>query len=175
MVERKNLSDHVPEFRNPTDEITWANPTELTGIVTATSRVDFTGGLNCTGIMTATGSVTFTRGFKTQDVEVTAASGGTQIPDGARYVTVSNGGAATNYVILPTAEAGVEVTLISTVGYEVRSEDPTSVPINGGTGANAEMAVAADTPLVHCAAITASWVCYGSNTSTASYILEAAA
>lgn len=59
------------------------------------------------------------------------------------YASVTSGG-ANNIVVLPAPIVGTEVWLQgNATGYELRSSSPTTVAINGGTGADAEAAIAA--------------------------------
>lgn len=52
---------------------------------------------------------------------------------------------ANNIVVLPTPTPGTIVLLaVAANGFELRSDTPASVAINGGTGASAESAIAAN-------------------------------
>jgi hypothetical protein len=73
----------------------------------------------------------------------TGATTGT-IPLGTDFVTVTSAD-ANNIVILPDAPVGTMITLQATAtGYELRTHAPATVGINGGTGAAAESAIAAN-------------------------------
>lgn len=70
--------------------------------------------------------------------------------DGGQITLVTPTSAnAAHIVTLPTPVAGKIVILLGTAnGYELRSDTPGSVGINGGTGATAESAIAANTMAV---------------------------
>lgn len=73
-----------------------------------------------------------------------------------QFVTVTSDN-ADKIIILPTPTPGTMVWLTNgATGYELRSSDPATVAINGGTGANAESAIAANsTVLAICISATA--------------------
>ncbi len=64
---------------------------------------------------------------------------------------------ANKIIILPTPTPGVIVMLANgTTGYELRSSSPTTIGINGGTGADAESAIPASTTVfMYCESATA--------------------
>jgi hypothetical protein len=70
-------------------------------------------------------------------------------------------GDANHIIALPTPSVGKRVTLVvAATGYELRTSAPETVGINGGTGADAESAIAADT-YVECFCATATnWICW---------------
>lgn len=74
------------------------------------------------------------------------------------FATVTSAG-ANDIVILPPPIVGTIVWLQGNgTGYELRSSDPATIAINGGTGAGAESAVAASlTSWVRCTSST-TWV-----------------
>jgi hypothetical protein len=73
----------------------------------------------------------------------TGATTGT-IPVGADFVTVASSD-ANHIVILPDAPVGTKITLVNgATGYELRTHAPATVGINGGVGAAAESAIAAN-------------------------------
>lgn len=82
-------------------------------------------------------------------IEVTATADGTgtgTIPDGGmiQFVSVTSAG-ANNIVVLPSPTPGTIVILyVGSNGFELRSSAPATVAINGGTGASAESAIAAN-------------------------------
>lgn len=83
-------------------------------------------------------------------VSRTATSDGTgtgTIADGGirQFVTVA-ATAATQIVVLPTPTPGTLVMISgpASTGFELRSSAPSTVGINGGTGASAESAIAAN-------------------------------
>jgi len=75
------------------------------------------------------------------------------------FGTVTSGG-ANDIVILPAPYVGTEVYLQgNATGYELRTTSPTTIAINGGTGADAESAIAASLTL-HCRCVSETkWVC----------------
>jgi hypothetical protein len=108
-------------------------------------------------------------GYALKSVAVTAtATTGTQIPAGATHVAVTSAN-ANNIVILPAPVVGLKITLLNgATGYELRSSAPATIAINGGTGADAESAVAANiTVEVTCVSATA-WI--GSTYTTAGVV-----
>lgn len=95
---------------------------------------------------------------KTAKVAVTATAAGAAIPATADYVTVTSA-SADNIVILPAPVVGKSLKIfVGATGYELRSSDPATIAINGGSGAGAESAIAANV-LVHitCTSLT-TWV-----------------
>lgn len=98
-------------------------------------------------------------GVQDGQVAVTATADGTgtgTIPDGARSVAVTSANVA-HIVVLPTPTPGTVVVLhVGANGYELRSDTPASVAINGGSGASAESAIPANsTVIAYCASATA--------------------
>lgn len=74
-----------------------------------------------------------------------------------QFVTVTSA-SADNIVVLPTPTPGTIVILhVAATGYELRSSTPTTVGINGGTGAAAESAIGANTTVVMICATATSW------------------
>jgi hypothetical protein len=80
------------------------------------------------------------------------------------YATVTSDD-ANKIIVLPSVDAnGVTVRLFNgATGYELRSEIPGTIPINGGTGTNAESAIGANV-LVTCVRVLGKWLC--TNTAT---------
>lgn len=101
------------------------------------------------------------KGVQATAVAVTATSDGTgtgTIPAGTSFVTVTSANA--DYIVtLPAPVIGTVINLRNgATGYELRSSAPASIAINGGTGAGAESAIAANT-LVKCVCDTATtWI-----------------
>tara|TARA_R100000458_G_C8248727_1_gene226080 strand:+ start:191 stop:949 length:759 start_codon:yes stop_codon:yes gene_type:complete len=96
---------------------------------------------------------------------ITATADGTgtgTVPQGGFYTVSSTDNA--HIVILPAAVAGTVVYLNSegeaSEAYELRSSSPAAIAINGGTGSNAESAIAAGTALVRCVCVANDkWIC----------------
>lgn len=102
------------------------------------------------------GSVTFTTAARTATADGTGT--GTIADAGLlQFVTVTSS-SANNIVVLPTPTPGTIVLLaVAANGFELRSSAPATVAINGGTGATAESAIAANTlAMVVCTSAT-SW------------------
>lgn len=71
------------------------------------------------------------------------------IPDGGliQHVTVTSGNSG-HFVTLPTATPGTKVTLdVGANGFKLRTPDPTTIAINGGTGSNVSSTIAASSTL----------------------------
>ena len=101
------------------------------------------------------------RGFQPVSTAVTASDDGAAIPDGAQFITVDADGDANHIVILPTPTPGTIVYLTErgSTGYELRSSNPGSVAINGGSGGGAESAVPGTATYVRCVCVSAtSWI-----------------
>ena len=110
-------------------------------------------------------------------VPLIASTAGTQIPDErlVQFVipTWSN---ANNILILPNPEPGKIVIIAgAATGGELRTTAPATIAINGGTGAAAESAVAANQMVICICESATSWKAFtiASNGTTAG--LEAAA
>lgn len=92
---------------------------------------------------------------------VTAAPGGTTgvIADGTGFVTVTSSD-GNKVLTLPTPTPGTIVWVAANAtGYELRSDTPGSVAINGGTGASAESAVSSGVS-IRCVCMSATtWIC----------------
>lgn len=100
-------------------------------------------------------------GYALKSEARTATADGTgtgTISAGTTHVAVTSDNAA-KIIILPDPVPGLKITLLNgATGYELRSSDPTTIGINGGTGAGAESAVAASTVVkVECVSAT-NWI-----------------
>tara|TARA_Y100000310_G_scaffold118150_1_gene116942 strand:- start:1099 stop:1503 length:405 start_codon:yes stop_codon:yes gene_type:complete len=106
-----------------------------------------------------------------------ATSTGTKLDENKLIqFVVPTWGAATNILILPNPDPGKIVIIAgAATGGELRSSAPTTVGINGGTGADAESAVAASEMVIAICESATSWKAFtiASNGTTAG--LEAAA
>lgn len=89
---------------------------------------------------------------------VTATTSGAAVSGRGFFLVASDD--ADKIVVLPAPVVGTVVALRNgATGYELRSSDPATVAINGGSGADGESAIAADT-LVACLCDTATtWLC----------------
>lgn len=110
-------------------------------------------------------------------VAVTATSDGVALEENKLIqFVVPTWGNANNIIILPSAQPGKIVILAgAATGGELRSSSPTTIAINGGTGAGAESAVAANQMVIAICESSSSWKAFtiASNGTTAG--LEAAA
>jgi hypothetical protein len=91
----------------------------------------------------------------------TAAGTGTgTIADGGRlqHITVTAGGDADSIIILPTPTPGTIIILhVGATGFELRSSDPATIAINGGTGASAESAIVANSTVIMICVSATAW------------------
>lgn len=107
------------------------------------------------------GNVTSPNIQKTATARTATADGtGTgQIADGTSFVTVTSAN-ADHIITLPDAAIGTEITLQNAgTGYELRTHDPETVGINGGTEADAESAIGASTTVIARRVNATNWVC----------------
>jgi hypothetical protein len=78
-----------------------------------------------------------------------------------QFVAVTSGNAA-HVITLPSPTPGTIIILRNgATGYELRSSDPATVAINGGTGAGAESAVAANTMVIAVCTSVTTWQAIG--------------
>jgi len=107
--------------------------------------------------------------------DVTATEGGAAIPAGVTHVNVTATDAA-HIVVLPEPVIGQVITLINgATGYELRSSDPETIGINGGTAENAESEVAANTVVVVRCVSETNWIGQTFTAAGVVGVLEAAA
>ena|ERR1044072_2638357 len=128
-------------------------------VTSVTDNLSLSGTLAVTGATTLTGAVTATAGVQSAAVARTATADGTgtgTIAAGTSYVTVTSAN-ADHIIILPAPVVGNVIWLnVGANGFELRSSTPASIAINGGTGAGAESAIAANsTVLAVCISSTA--------------------
>lgn len=106
-------------------------------------------------------------------------TGTATIPDTVfDYHAVITSANANHWVTLPTPEIGRKVTLYisGATGYEIRSNAPATVGISGGTGANAESAIAATAVIVQLECVSATnWVGISQVAASTVTAVEAAA
>lgn len=78
-----------------------------------------------------------------------------------QHITVTSGD-ANHIIVLPTPTPGTIVTLANgATGYELRTSSPTTIAINGGTGASAESAIAASTLVIAVCTSATTWQAIG--------------
>lgn len=131
----------------------------------------FTGNLVGNVVGNVQGQLTYT----TAAVTATATTG-TAIADAGmiQFVTVTSDN-ADKIVILPTPTPGAIVILRNgATGYELRSSAPATISINGGAGANAESAIAANTMVIAICTSATTWQAIGIAATTLAAV-EAAA
>jgi hypothetical protein len=110
-------------------------------------------------------------------VELTATATGAQIPE-ERFIqlvtpTWVN---ANNILILPTPVPGrIVIVAGAATGGELRSSNPATIAINGGTGAGAESAVAANAMVVAICESPTSWKAFTLASNGAIAALQVAA
>lgn len=90
---------------------------------------------------------------------LTATSTGAKIPsESLIQIVTPDWVSANNILILPSPSPGMIVIIAGAgTGGELRSSDPETVAINGGTGASAESAVAANQMVVAICESATSW------------------
>lgn len=112
----------------------------------------------------------------TEAVTATADGAGTgQIDEGTDFATVTSAN-ANHIVTLPSPVSGTVVALRNgATGYELRTSAPATVKINGGSGANAESAIPADTLTVCVCASATEWLCTDQATDGSVVTTEVAA
>jgi len=127
----------------------------------ANDEIDVTLGLGSQSIVTVPGQINQTGVYAA--TATSDGSGTGTIPDNVSLITVANGGDVNNIIILPTPVVGKSIRLIAISGnYELRSTDPATIAINGGTDTNAESAVNAianSTTDCICGPTTSYWIC----------------
>lgn len=87
---------------------------------------------------------------------VTASVGGASIAATSSHVTVTSAN-ADHIVVLPAPVVGKQLVIdVGATGFELRSSNPATIAINGGTGSGAESAIAANsTCFLTCISATA--------------------
>lgn len=92
-------------------------------------------------------------------VPLIASTSGTQIPDERLIqIVIPTWGNANNILILPNPEPGKVVVIAgAATGGELQTTAPSTIAINGGTGAAAESAVAANQMVICICESATSW------------------
>ena len=110
-------------------------------------------------------------------VAVTATSDGVALEENKLIqFVVPTWGNANNIIILPSAQPGKIVIIAgAATGGELRSSAPATIAINGGTGASAESAVAANQLVVAICESASSWKAFTIASDGTTAGLEAAA
>jgi ethanolamine utilization microcompartment shell protein EutS len=113
----------------------------------------------------ATGQMTSTLGMQSLAVARTATddgSGDGTIAAGTSFVSVNADSDANHILILPAPVVGniIYIAETASTGYELRSSNPASIGINGGTGSNVESAIAGAITYIKCVCVSStSWIC----------------
>jgi hypothetical protein len=110
-------------------------------------------------------------------VALTASASGTKIPE-ERFIqiVIPTWGSADNILILPEPVPGkIVIVAGAATGGELRSSAPATVAINGGTGATAESAVAANRMIIAICESATSWKAFGIASDGTTAGLEVAA
>ena len=120
-----------------------------------------TNGVAVTGVFSASGAATFTAGSQNSAVARTATADGSgtgTIAAGTSFVSVTSGN-ADHIVVLPTPVVGNSIVLhVGANGYELRTNDPTSVSLNNVSGSAKELAVAANV-VIRCTCVSSTaWI-----------------
>ena len=122
--------------------------------ITLAGSVDITGLLSITGLLQAL-LMSLTARTATAD-----GTGTGTVADGSGYIEVTSAG-ANNIIVLPTPTPGTIVMLhVGANGYELRSDTPASVAINGGTGATAESAIPANSFVFAVCVSATAWLAF---------------
>ena len=122
-----------------------------------------------------TGEISYTPVART--ATTTGATTGTIADAGMLQLVTVTATAATQIIILPTPTPGTIVMLKgpASTGFELRTNAPSTVAINGGSGSNAESAIAADAvAFLFCSSAT-SWDGWEINAGTTFAAVEQAA
>ena len=134
--------------------------TNFDAVQAATLAGTLTG--NITGNVTGnvTGQVTYPAVARTATADGTTT--GTIAAAGLiQFVTVTSDD-ANKIIILPAPTPGTIVILRNgATGYELRSSAPATIAINGGSGANAESAIAASTMVIAVCTTATTWQAIG--------------
>jgi hypothetical protein len=134
---------------------------KVVGTMTQTGNQAVTGTHSASGGYTGnlTGNISG-YALKSEARTAIAAPGGTTgiISAGVTHVVVTCDD-ANKVITLPAPVIGLKITLLNgATGYELRSSDPATIGINGGTGSNAESAIAASTVVkIECVSAT-NWI-----------------
>ncbi len=117
----------------------------------ATGALTVTGAATVSTTLGVTGTLSLTKGLLVGATARTATSAGLTtgtILTGETFISVTSAG-ANDIMILPAPTPGTIVILaVAATGYELRSSSPTTIGINGGTGADAESAIPANTTAI---------------------------
>jgi hypothetical protein len=91
-------------------------------------------------------------------------SGGRILPDGNSLISATSS-SVNHVIILPAPVLGRSLRIITINAFELRTNDPSNVAINGGTGSGAESAIAAEMIVDCVCTTTTTWVCTQTNSA----------
>ncbi len=124
-----------------------------------------TGPMTVSGTSTLTGAVTATAGIQMGAVSRQPTADGTgtgTVATGTSFVTIVDPTEATDWMFLPSPVAGTIVwmgTVDDAAGFEVRTNDPATVSMNGVVGAGKESAIPATASLLRFVCVSANdWI-----------------
>lgn len=122
---------------------------------------DTSGNTAIAGTLGVTGAATFTAGSQNSAVARTATADGSgtgTIAAGTSFVSVTSANAA-HIVVLPTPVVGNSIVLhVGATGYELRTNDPSSVSLNNVSGSAKELAIAANV-VIRCTCVSSTaWI-----------------
>lgn len=142
---------------------------EIDDDVAITGTLDVAGATALASTLAVTGATTLSAALGLAAAGFTmAAIARTATAAGLTTGTIASGPAlqfisvtasdANHIVILPAPTPGVVVILhVAATGFELRTSDPATIGINGGTGADAESAIPANTTVLMICATATSW------------------
>ena len=123
-------------------------------------------------------AATFTAGSQSAAVARTATTDGTgtgTIAAGTSFVTVTSD-QVDKIIILPAPVVGNIIHLMNgATGYELRTSDPANIAINGGSAADAESAVAANTLVTCICTSSTTWIARSFGTDGTANAIDPAA
>ena len=135
---------------------------DITFTVAGDYIITNTGPFTVSGASTLTGAVTCTAGIQMGAISREATANGTgtgTIATGTSFVTAVDATQTTDWMFLPAPVAGTIVwigTVDDASGFEVRTNDPTNISMNGVVGAGVETAIPSTASLLR-------FVCISSN------------
>ena len=132
---------------------------EVNTSAVSTSYTTFAANETISGDLTVEGAATV-EAIVYESSAVAATVGGGAIGSKSSMVTVASAN-ADHIVSLPTPSLGQIIYIVEPTGsgYELRSNDPPNVSINGGSGTDYESAIAGATAYIRCVAVsTTAWI-----------------
>lgn len=147
------------------DDLIGSSTSDITFNTNKFTVAGATGNTLVAGTLDVTGAQTNALGVQCAAVSRTPTADGTGtglIADGTSMVAVTSGVDANTWLTLPTPTPGNIVWLLTSAdatGFEVRTDTPASVAINGGSGAGAESAIGSTATMVRFVCVSATeWI-----------------